>query len=146
MPHYAQSILLSLLLAFSVQASEPHYEVKNAFARASMPGMPMSAAFMTIHNNDSKERFLVSATSTIAEHVELHGHVKVNGMMRMRQMAHIHLPAGQDKTLQPGGLHIMFIGLEQPLKEGTTFPLTLVFDEEKEMTIEVPVRSISAGH
>jgi len=140
-------ILCAFLLVSSTHATEKASDVihaENPFARASIPGMAMSAVFMKLKNTGSKEHLLVEANGSVARNIELHGHVMQDGVMRMRQMAHIHLKPGQDKVLKPGGLHIMLIGLEAPLIEGSDFTLELTFDDGSKQTLNVPVQSISA--
>ena len=120
-------------------------QVEKAFARAAIPGMSMSGAFMTFHNKGTHEHKLVSAKSSVARFVELHGHEMKDGMMRMRQMSHFHLPPKQNKALKPGGLHIMLMGLQEPMTEGSEITMDLMFDDGSHTQIKVPVKSISAG-
>ena len=57
----------------------------------------------------------------------------------MREVSSIDIPAGRTVELKPGGLHIMLMGLTQPLKDGEMFPLTLTFANEGEVPVEVMV-------
>ena len=131
--------------AYSNEVAAEVIQVEKAFSRASIPGMSMSAAFMTLKNTGKEDHLLVEAVSSLASSTELHGHVKVNDMMRMRQMQHVHIDAGKSKTLQPGGLHVMFIGLEKQLIQGETFKLKLIYEDGSEQMLTVPVKSISAN-
>ena len=63
-----------------------------------------------------------------------------SGEMMMRPVERIELPAGEDVVLEPGGYHVMLIDLATPLVVGTTFELTLQFEQAGSMTVEVPVR------
>lgn len=144
-------IAIALLLlapgsVFAQSTASQSVSVENPFARAAAPGMSMSGAFMTFVNHDEVEHFVVDAGSDIAKHVELHMHVKEKGMMRMRRVAHFHLKPGQKKVLKPGGLHIMLMGLTQPLTEGMTINIELVFSDGSRKSVEVPVKSLSAMH
>ena len=142
-------IAFFMLLGSTAHATERAsdvVQVKGQFARASIPGMGMSAIFMTLTNTGQLEHLLVEADSSVADNTELHGHVMQDGMMRMRQMAHLHLKPGQDKILQPGGLHIMLIGLTSALTDGSGFKLKLTYDDGSEQILTVPVKSISAKH
>ena len=132
-PLWAQSV------SDSVTIEEP-------FARAVAPGMAMSGAFMTLTNQDKVEHFVISASSDVASNVELHMHTMQDGMMRMRQVAHFHLQPGKSTILKPGGLHIMLMGLKQPLVEGTTIQITLAFSDGSNKIVDVPVKSLSAMH
>src|SRR3546814_7663300 len=80
-----------------------------------------------------------SDPSPVAEHVEIHEHVMDGNAMRMRPVDGVPLPAGGMAELQPGGYHVMLIGLKHPLKQGEHFPLTLTFEKAGTVTIEVPV-------
>lgn len=65
--------------------------------------------------------------------------------MKMRLVKAIDAKAGAPAVLEPGGLHIMLIGLKQPLKEGEKFPLTLTFEKAGSVSVEVAVESVGAG-
>jgi copper(I)-binding protein len=108
------------------------------FARATP--VKVGGAFMLLKNNGKTDDKLIKAASPVAEHVELHEHVMDGGTMRMRPVeGGVPVPAGKMAELQPGGYHVMLIGLKQPLKEGGHFPLTLTFEKAGTVTIEVPI-------
>jgi protein SCO1/2 len=108
-----------------VAAAATAVMVHDAYVRAVAPGATVSAAFMMLHNPTAAARALVAAASPAATTVELHTHQNDGGVMRMRQVERIDVPAGGQTTLAPGGYHVMLIGLTGPLTEGTTVPLTL---------------------
>ena len=116
--------------------------VENAWARASAGPARAGAAFMTIKNTGDADT-LVSAKADISKKVELHTHIHDNGVMKMRQVENIAVGTGMT-MLQPGGYHVMFMGLNEPLKEGTSFPLTLVFDKAGEISVDVMVKAAGA--
>ena len=99
--------------------------------------------FMTIHNTTAQDDTLIGGSSPIAQAVEVHETVDDNGMMRMQQLTDgLPVPAGSTVVLQPGGYHIMVIGVDAALDEGATIPLTLTFAVAGEMTVDVPVMSM----
>lgn len=102
------------------------------------------AGFLAIRNNGSAPDRLLAARSPLARVVELHTHVRDGEVMRMRPVEAIPLPPGQEVRLQPGGLHIMLIGLNAPLRQGERVPLTLVFERAGEVTVELAVESAGA--
>jgi len=118
--------------------------VREAWARASAGMARAGAAFMVIENHGAGDDAIVSAEANVSKVVELHTHIHENGMMRMRQIPQIDLPAGQRVDLKPGGLHVMFIGLNQPLTEGQTFDVKLNFKKSGSITLPVTVQGVGA--
>ena len=116
--------------------------IKDPYARAVPPGQPNSAVFMQISNDGADDRALLSAASGVSEAVELHTHRMDDGMMKMRRVDQIDLPAGEAVTLAPGGLHVMLIGLNQQLQPGDDVPLTLTLDDGSELSLTAPVRKV----
>jgi copper(I)-binding protein len=123
-------------------------QVQHPYARAVPPGQPNSAAFMTLRNMGDKANAVVAASSPAANVVELHTHTMEDGMMKMRRVEQIEIPANGETELKPGGLHIMLIGLKQQLKSGMKVALTLKFADGTESTVETPVQDVmqSMGH
>lgn len=88
-----------------------------------------SAVFMVIENTSDTDQRLISAASDVATVVEIHETTMVDGTMRMRPVeGGIVVPANGSVELKPRGLHVMLIGLHQPLNEGDTIALTLTFE------------------
>jgi copper(I)-binding protein len=87
---------------------------------------------------------LVSVTSAVATKGELHTHVVEGTIVRMRQVKAIEVHPGTPTVLKPGGLHIMLIGLNKPLKEGDSVPLQLTFERAGTIEVEATVKSL--GH
>jgi copper(I)-binding protein/predicted peroxiredoxin len=101
--------------------------------------------YMVIHNNGSTADKLVAAKSDVSEVAELHDHaMDDNGVMRMRPVpeGYIEIPANGSVELKSGGLHVMLINLNEALKAGEMFPLTLKFEEFGEVVINVPVTDV----
>lgn len=116
------------------------------WARASAGMARAGAAFMTITNAGAGDR-LIAASADVSARVELHTHIlSAEGVMQMRQVeGGIDIGAEAETLLEPGGLHVMFMGLQAPFQEGTRFPLTLTFENAGEVTVEVEVLSPTAG-
>lgn len=119
-------------------------DIKSAWARATPPKAPAGGAFLSVTNTGAAADSLLGASSDVAKTVELHTHVQQGDVMRMMQVDKIDLPAGQTVALAPGGLHIMLIGLKQPLTEGASFPLELTFATAGKVTVTVDVKAIGA--
>lgn len=128
------------LSASMAQAAE--LSISDAMARAVPPTAKMSAAFMTVTNNDDTDLAMVSAESSVAKAVELHNNTMVDGKMTMRKVDQIDLPANQKTELKPGGLHVMLIGLNRALVEGETIDLTLNFSDGSSEAMEIPIQQI----
>lgn len=123
-------ITLSLLLilpAITVASSNMMLSVDDAYVRVVPPGQKNTGVFMTLHNPSDKVRSIISAESNSAEIVELHTHINEDGMMKMRRIEKIDIPAKGMTMLKPGGLHVMLIGLTEEIVEGNPVEITLVF-------------------
>ena len=120
--------------------------ISNQHVRATPPHSKNSAAFLTITNKTNNKIKLISATSDIAERVELHTHIKADGMMKMRQVKEIPIAANDSVSLQPGGYHVMFLGLKNNLKVGQIVNITLYFSNNDKVNIDAPVQKINMSH
>jgi hypothetical protein len=100
-----------------------------------------SAAYMTLVNESDTPDALIRASTDAAETVELHTVVMEDGVMMMRPVSQIDLPASGEAELRPGGLHVMLLGITDDLEEGETVDLTLTFENAGEMNISAPVRT-----
>jgi len=128
-----QRIWLLALLALSAVigsglAWASELKVENAWVRATAPGQKVAGAFMDL--TASRSMRLVAAESDAARVLELHTMRMDNGVMVMRQVREIELPAGRKVELKPGGLHIMLIDLVAPVREPGPIPLRLVLRDD----------------
>jgi len=134
---------LIAILAFSSGAlSAQTVEIKDAWARATVPGQKASGAFMKITAKEDAQ--LVGLSSPVAGVVELHEMKMEADVMRMRAVAGgLSLPAGKTLELKPGGYHVMLMDLKVTLTTDGTVPLTLVFKnakgEQTRQEIKLPV-------
>ncbi|BCN93037.1 hypothetical protein THMIRHAM_08220 [Thiomicrorhabdus immobilis] len=117
-------------------------EVSNPYVRMVPPNAPATAAFMELKNTGHSDHALVSAKAYINKVTELHTHIHDNGVMRMRQVQKIDLPAGQSTALKPGGFHIMLIGLNAPVEKDQSIKIDLTFDDGSTKTIEAKGRPL----
>lgn len=98
------------------------------------------AAFLTVLNGLETPVQLLSAASDVAAVVELHETTNVDGVMKMEPHPEgFAVGAGEGLVLQPGGKHVMLLGLVKPLATGDSFDLTLTFDGADPITVSVPV-------
>ncbi len=107
------------------------------------------AAFMRLRNAGAQPDRLISASTPVARVVELHTVIREGDAMRMRPVQDIAVAPGQTVELRPGGFHVMLIGLNAPLAQGTRVPLTLRFERAGEVRVELAVEAAGArapGH
>lgn len=126
---------LALAAVFCI-ANAADIEVSNAFAKATPPNVKNSAAFMDIKNNTDKPIKLIAANSNISKTTELHTHKHIEGMMQMIQVDDIEIPAKSEVNLKPGGLHVMFMNIFAPVKEGDKIDVTLEFDNGSKIELK----------
>lgn len=122
--------------------------IGHPFATPSLAGTSNGAAYLkSLENKGTAPDRLLRASTPAAAHVELHTMgVDAQGVMRMREIDGIALPAKAKLQMQPGtGMHLMLIGLKAPLKEGTSFPMTLQFERAGTVEVTVDVQKSMAG-
>ena len=140
-----------LLFLFGTAPAWAQVQVKDAWVRATVAEQKVTGAFMQL--SSQRDVRLVEARSAVAGTVEIHEMSMDGGIMRMRPIAGIDLPAGRTVELKPGGYHVMLIDLKRQLKEGETLSLTLMVEgkDKKRETIEVkaavrPLNTTAHGH
>lgn len=119
------------------QAGPPPVSVEQPWARPTLPRQQVGAAYMRL-TSPAGDR-LLGATSPVAGRAELHETRMDGDVMRMREVPALELPAGQAVALAPGGLHLMLMGLREPLTPGQRFPVVLQFERAGAVSVEVAV-------
>jgi copper(I)-binding protein len=132
------------LVATASQALAGDVIAMHAFARATAPTAVNGAAFMVLMNQSDSDLAVVAAQTEVAERAELHTHIKDGGVMKMRHVDQIALPAGQEVVLQPGSFHIMLMGLKAPLVQGEQFALQLELSNGQSLAVSLPIESAGA--
>ena len=138
---YASVLLLTPALGWAQPAPTP--VIDHPWARATTDLAQMGAAYLTITSPVADA--VVGAASPAARTVEVHLSREENGVMQMRPVASLPLPAGVPVRLAPGGYHVMLTGLVKPLHEGDHFPITLSFAHAAPVTTDVTVEKIGAA-
>ena len=127
MLHRLRTTFSSLIFALTVMAPlaacADGVNVKNAWVRLPAPGQTTASAYVEL--TSARDAALVAVGSATAARVEMHSMTVEGGVMRMRALPRIELPAGQAVKLAPGGRHFMLIDVKQPLTAGDTVPLVL---------------------
>ena len=140
--------LIALLAALTLLAAQAQtVDVKDAWARSTVPGQKASGAFMKLTAKEGTR--LVGASSPVAGVTEVH-EMKMDGdIMRMRAIAALDLPAGKTVELKPGGYHVMLMELKTALRKDSSIPLTLTFKDakgaESKVEVSLPVLTMAPG-
>ena len=128
------------LAADAVSVSKP-------WVRATVAGQSVAGAYMDITAKDAAA--LVGAASPVAARAEMHTMTMDGGVMRMRPLAKLELPAGKTVNLKPGGFHVMLIDIRRELKAGDRVPLTLTVQDSRgtqsTLRVDAEVRAAAGG-
>lgn len=140
--------LASIVLAGSAFAHDykiGDLVINHPVARAAPVNAPVSGGYMTITNNGTEADRLVAATVGFAGEVQIHEMSMQGDIMKMRQLEEgLEIPAGEKVMLQPGGFHIMFMKLEEQLKEGEKHDATLFFEKAGSIDVTLNVENLMA--
>lgn len=145
-PVLAVAAALAVPVAFAAEG----VKVANAWVRAPVAGQTTAAAYLEL--TADRNLALVAAGSPAAGRVEMHSMTMDGGVMRMRALPRIDLPAGQTVRLGPGGTHLMLLELKQPLRAGDKLPLILSLQPSgaaatslTTVTVEAEIRPAAAS-
>lgn len=134
---FARSALALAISAAGAAAAHDYtvgdLTVDHPTARVNIADRP-SAGYMTIHNKGAADR-LIAAQSPAFGRIELHTHKMVDGVMSMREIEAIELPANGETSLEPGGLHLMFFNPTDAFPESLLIPVTLTFEQAGEVDV-----------
>ncbi len=139
-------LLVGIFCCLTVAAAQD-LVVSDAWLRATAPGQDSGSLQFSIASKTGSR--LIAASSPVAGKVEFHDMFHENGMMKMRAVASIDLPAGKTIDLAASGKHVMLIGLKQPLTAGDSVPFTLTVqypgNRRAEVKAKAEVRSLTAA-
>lgn len=141
------AVMLSaaVLPAEAQQTKAGDLVIVQPWSRATPGGAKVAGGFLVIENKGASADTLVGGATGVAARVEVHEMAVTNGVMTMRELDKgLPIGAGQSVTLKPGGYHIMFTGLKQPLKEGDKVPVTLQFAKAGKVDVVFDVRGVGA--
>jgi copper(I)-binding protein len=147
----AGAIAVQVALPSSFEAAAHDYKkgtltIDHPWARPTLPSIGNAAVYMDIRNSGSEPDRLLGAKTNLTATVEVHGTTEENGVMKMRRAENgVEVPASGSVKFQPGGFHIMLVGVKEPLKEGSRHPLTLMFQKAGEVTVDIAVEK-GASH
>jgi len=131
-------VVLIVAVILTACGGEKSVQVADVWARPGLSG-GNSSVYFVIDNSMAEEDVLLSASSDVAQAVELHMSMMDGDAMQMKMQHNVPIPAGKTE-FKPGGLHVMLIGLKDDLKPGDTFAVTLSFETAGEQVLSVLVR------
>jgi periplasmic copper chaperone A len=126
-------LLAALLLSANVYAGD--IQIEGAWLRATAPGQ--DAASLDFSIISKQPAVLLGVSSEVCRVAELHRMIQEDGMMKMREVKALELPAGKLVNLGKSGYHLMLVGLKAPLKAGEKIPLTLTIKLTNNRTVKV---------
>ncbi|NBD30017.1 MAG: copper chaperone PCu(A)C [Alphaproteobacteria bacterium] len=131
---------LTAAIALAMPAWADGISIEDPYARAAGASAMAGAAFMTIHNDSETDDRLVAASADVSARVELHTHIADGDVMRMVEVEEgFAIPAGGMHSLERGGDHVMFMGINTPFEQGETISVTLTFEQAGDITIDIPI-------
>lgn len=137
-------IFLILLTLFSY--ADDSILINDAWVREVPPGTSVSAVYMTIENKGGPDK-LVDISSKVADKAELHtSKVDENDVATMEMIEVLEIPSDSKIELEPGGMHLMLIGLKESLVGKESVKLQLEFDKAGVVIVEVPVKKSAQIH
>lgn len=141
----AAALTLGAIVSLASEAIASDVMVSGAFARASAVSTAKTGAvYFTMMNHGAEPDRLVAAASDASASASLHQTSMENGVATMSEVPSLDLPPGGQVKLEPGGNHVMLMGLKSPLKQGDTIHLTLTFERAGDIVVEVPVGGVAS--
>ena len=144
---YAAALAIVAIASGAGQAQEfkvGDLLIDHPWARASIGQAKAGAAYLVVSNRGTEADRITAADTPVAKRAEFHTHIMEGGVMKMRPVGAVEVAPGEPVVFQPGGLHVMLMGLKAPLKEGETFPLTLKFENAGQVEIQVKIGAPTA--
>jgi copper(I)-binding protein len=135
-------LIMSLLMAAAFVAGPAAADapaVTQAWARATPPGATVAAVYLTIDNAGGAADRLVSVSTAVADRSEVHATVREGDVVRMRRIEPLDVGAGERVAFEPGGRHVMLMGLQAPLVQGSRIAVTLEFEKAGPVRVEADV-------
>jgi hypothetical protein len=133
-----------LLISAIASAAWAQVTVENAWAPATVPGQQVAAVYLELRSDEPAK--LIGVQSPAASSAEIHSMSNEGGVMRMRRLQRLDLPAGQTVRLAPNGNHIMLLDIKRPLQPGARVPVVLIVEQrgkKKWIQVQAEVRPLT---
>lgn len=119
--------------------------IEAPWSRATPGKSTVGAGFMKITNTGKETDRLIGGSAEVAKSFEVHEMSMTGDVMKMRRLAKgLEIKPGQTVELKPSSYHIMFTGLQRPLKQDETIKGTLVFERAGTVAVEYRVMPLGA--
>lgn len=136
---FFKTFLFSVCLLPLSAMGQLNIRLDDAYSREMPPNASTMAAYLTISNVGNHGFSLDSVSSDAAESAMIHRSTMQDGMMTMEHLPELYIPSRESVRLEPGGIHIMLIGLRQALKAGDSFRMNLSFSNGVVLRVDVPI-------
>lgn len=141
-----RTLLAVIVLVFSSMGARADIAVEAPWVRGTVEGQQASGAFMVLKS--TADAAVVGVSAPLAGIAEIHEMTLEGGVMKMRAMPRLALPAGKAVELKPGGYHVMLMNLKQPLQKGEIVPITLTIETAgrkiEKIEVKAEVRGLTA--
>jgi copper(I)-binding protein len=142
-------LLLGLTLAATAASAEDiqvgSLKISAPWARATPKSATVGGGYLTITNTGTAPDWLTGGSSSVSRAVEVHQMSMSGNVMKMRQLAGgVEIKPGETVELEPGGTHLMFVGLKQQLAQGQHFKATLTFEKAGKVDVDIAIAGIGS--
>ena len=125
-------------------SADHQIHVMKVWARATVPTANVGATYFVVQNHGHETDTLITVESPVARKAEMHTSVMQGDLMSMEKLESVEITPHSPLVFEPGGHHVMLMGLDKPLVEGESFPLTLVFDRAGRVEVMVAIEGLGA--
>ena len=115
---------------------------EDVYIRAAPPGQQTTVGYLSLTNHSDRDCTITGGSSSIASKLEIHEHQHSDGMMKMRPVRSLTLPAGETQVFRPGGFHLMLFGVDRQLTPGESHSISLTSEDCGSVAMVAEVRSL----
>ncbi|WP_330925915.1 copper chaperone PCu(A)C [Candidatus Sororendozoicomonas aggregata] len=135
-------LMAGLLLSGCQKSEQGEVTYTDPYVKETIANNTSTAGYITLVNNKTSDIQLiaVSVAPDVAAKAELHGHKMEGDIMKMHEVASLDLPSGTPVKLEPGGYHVMLMGLKQPLIPASEVNVTFQFSDGESLNVAMPVK------
>jgi len=140
------ALVLSAAFAFAHGYKVGNLEIHHPWSKAMNAGAKAGGGFMTITNHGTTPDRLIKVSSDAAGLIQIHEMKVENGMMTMAEIpGGLEIAPGATVKLSPGAIHVMFMGVQTPFKEGEKVKAVLTFEKAGDVAVEFTVEPANKG-